>query len=262
MRVHVVSDVHGNVEALARAAEGADALVILGDLLDFVDYNDYSAGILGAVFGAGVVRRFAELRSGGAPGEAGVFARQMWDDLDDPAAVVIDAVREQYRRIFAVLPDPTYAVPGNVDLPQLWPEFAHDGVRVLDGEATDIGGLRFGFVGGALLPDGVSPRRADPWMSYLRTSQDYATAVGGLPEVDVLCSHVPPAVPELVYDVVARNPEIGSEALLDVIRRNQPWAALFGHVHHPLAPRVRLGRTECVNVGHFQRIAVPYMLRW
>lgn len=262
MRVHVVSDVHGNVEALARAADGADALVVLGDLLAFVDYSDYSAGILGVVFGAGVVRRFAELRSGGTPGEAGVFARQMWDELDDPAAVVIDAVREQYRRIFAVLPDPTYAVPGNVDLPQLWPEFAHDGVRVLDGDATDIGGLRFGFVGGALLPDGVCPRRGDPWMSYLRTPQDYATAVGGLPAVDVLCSHVPPAVPELVYDVAARKPEIGSEALLDVIRRNQPWAALFGHVHQPLAQRVRLGHTECVNVGHFRHSAVPYVLRW
>jgi Icc-related predicted phosphoesterase len=262
VRVHVVSDVHGNVEALARAGEGADALVVLGDLLDFVDYHDHSAGILGAVLGAGTVRRFAELRSGGAPGEAGAFARRMWDELADPAAVVLDAVREQYRRLFAVLPDPTYAVPGNVDLPQLWPEFAHDGVQVLDGEATDIGGLRFGFVGGALLPDGAAPRRTDPWMPYLRTPQDYAAAVDGLPQVDVLCTHAPPAVPELVYDVVARNPEIGSGALLGAIRRDQPWTALFGHVHQPLAARVRIGRTECVNVGHFQRTGIPYVLQW
>lgn len=262
MRVHVVSDVHGNVEALARAGEGADALVVLGDLLDFVDYDDHSAGILGAVFGAEVVRRFAELRSGGAPGEAGVFVRQLWDGLDDPAAVIIDAVREQYRQLFAVLPDATYAVPGNVDLPQLWPEFAHGGVQVLDGDVTDIGGLRFGFVGGGLLPSGACSRRTGPWMSYLRTPQDYATAVGKLPRVDVLCSHVPPAVPELVYDIAARNPEIGSDALLDVIRSEQPRAALFGHVHQPLAARVRLGRTECVNVGHFRRTGVPYVLQW
>ena len=32
MRVHVVSDVHGAADALARAGDGADALVVLGDL--------------------------------------------------------------------------------------------------------------------------------------------------------------------------------------------------------------------------------------
>ena len=47
MRVHVVSDVHGNVDALARAGDGADALVVLGDLIDFVDYRDPTGGILG-----------------------------------------------------------------------------------------------------------------------------------------------------------------------------------------------------------------------
>lgn len=262
MRVHVISDVHGNVDALARAGEGADALLVLGDLLDFVDYHDHSAGILGAVFGPGVVRRFAELRSRGAPGEAGRYVQRMWASLDDPDAVVTDAVREQYRQVFAVLPNPTYALPGNVDLPQLWPEFAHAGVQLLDGQAADIGGLRFGFVGGGLLPDGVSPRRAGPWMPYVRTQPDYAAAVAKLPAVDVLCSHIPPAVPELVYDVAARNPEIGSGQLLERIHRDRPRASLFGHVHRPLAARVRLGRTECINVGHFQRTGVPYVLQW
>lgn len=33
-------------------------------------------------------------------------------------------------------------------------------------------------------------------------------------------------------------------------------------LRQPLAPRVRLGRTECVNVGHFQRTAVPNVLQW
>ena len=32
MRVHVVSDVHGRADALARAGDGADALVCLGDM--------------------------------------------------------------------------------------------------------------------------------------------------------------------------------------------------------------------------------------
>jgi Icc-related predicted phosphoesterase len=80
--------------------------------------------------------------------------------------------------------------------------------------------------------------------------------------VDMLCSHIPPAVPELLYDVQARRPELGSEQLLRVIYRDRPRIAVFGHVHQPLAPRVRVGRTECINVGHFQRTGSPHELRW
>ena len=53
----------------------------------------------------------------------------------------------------------------------------------------------------------------------------------------MLCSHAPPAVPELAYDVVSRRSEAPSAALLDRIRRDRPRAALFGHVHQPLAQR-------------------------
>jgi Icc-related predicted phosphoesterase len=62
--------------------------------------------------------------------------------------------------------------------------------------------------------------------------------------------------------VVSRRPESASPALLEVIRRDRPRAALFGHVHQPLAARARVGRTECVNVGHFRRTGTPYVLRW
>jgi Icc-related predicted phosphoesterase len=37
---------------------------------------------------------------------------------------------------------------------------------------------------------------------------------------------------------------------------------LFGHVHQPLASRVRIGRTECINVGHFRATGTPYALEW
>jgi Icc-related predicted phosphoesterase len=86
--------------------------------------------------------------------------------------------------------------------------------------------------------------------------------VAALGPVDVLCSHIPPAVPELCYDVVARRSENASTALLDVIRADRPRWSLFGHVHQPLAARTRIGRTECVNVGHFKRTGEPYVLRW
>lgn len=261
VRVHVVSDVHGNVDALAKAGDGADALLVLGDLIDFVNYHDHSAGILGSLFGSTAVHEFAQLRCGGVPGAAAAFVGDLWATLPDPREVVRQAIAEQYERLFAVLPCPTYATPGNVDLPELWPRFAHAGVHVLDGQSAEIGGLNWGFVGGGVLPLGFEPSRQPVFRSYLRTPRQYAAAVAALGQVDMLCSHVPPAVPELLYDVQARRFETGSEHLLAVIRRDRPRSALFGHVHQPLAQRVRVGRTECVNVGHFQRTGVPYVVR-
>jgi Icc-related predicted phosphoesterase len=260
VRVHVVSDVHGNMDALARAGDGADALLVLGDLIDFVDYHDHAAGILGSVCGPAAVERFTRLRSAGEPKAAYAFVRQLWDQLPDAPRLVRQAIAQQYELLFAVLPTPTYATPGNVDLPELWPHFVHAGVHILDGQSTEIGGLRWGFVGGGLLPRGVVPQREPVFRSYLRTPEQYATAVAALGRVDMLCSHIPPAVPELLYDVRARRPEIGSEELLTLIQRDRPRTALFGHVHQPLARRVRVGRTECVNVGHFQRTGVPYVV--
>ena len=262
MRVHVVSDVHGNVDALARAGEGADALIVLGDLLDFVDYHDHAQGILGAVFGPEKVAVFAELRRARQSANLAAYARSLWSGLDNAADVVEEAIREQYSKLFAAMTAPTYATPGNVDVPALWPEYTGDGIRMLDGEATVIGGLRFGFVGGALLAPGATLRRTGVWVPYLRPREDFDAGVAALGPVDVLCTHIPPAVPELCYDVVARRPEQASTALLDVIHTDRPRWSLFGHVHQPLAARLRLGRTECVNVGHFKRTARPYVLRW
>jgi Icc-related predicted phosphoesterase len=66
----------------------------------------------------------------------------------------------------------------------------------------------------------------------------------------------------LTYDVVGRRFERGSEVLYDAIRDTQPELVLFGHVHNPVAQRVRIGRTECVNVGHFRGTCKPYVLAW
>ncbi|HYS34146.1 MAG TPA: metallophosphoesterase, partial [Pseudonocardiaceae bacterium] len=160
MRVHVVSDVHGNVDALARAGEGADALIVLGDLLDFVDYHDHSKGILGQVFGPEKVAVFAELRRGRRSAPLAAYASTLWTELNNAADVVEAAIRDQYAKLFAAMTAPTYATPGNVDVPALWPEFAGDGIHLLDGQTALVGGLVFGFVGGALLAPGATLRRA------------------------------------------------------------------------------------------------------
>jgi Icc-related predicted phosphoesterase len=262
VRVHVVSDVHGNSDALARAGDGADALVVLGDLIDFVDYHDHSGGILGSVFGPEKVARFAQLRRSRQHGELAAYARTLWEGLDNAADLVQSVIREQYARLFGAMTAPTFATPGNVDVPELWTEFADEHLTFLDGEVAEIGGLRFGFVGGSILPPGGRIRRSGVWFPYLRPEEDYNVRVGKLTELDVLCSHIPPAVPELTYDVVARRGEPGSRALVELITQQRPRWSLFGHVHQPLSARIRIGMTDCINVGHFQRTQVPHVLRW
>ncbi|WP_326795441.1 metallophosphoesterase [Streptomyces sp. NBC_01808] len=253
MRVHVVSDVHGNSADLARAGDGADALVCLGDLILFIDYADHSRGIFPDLFGVANTTRSVELRTARRFDEHREFVRSLWAGMDKRGEIE-KAVRKQYAELFAAFPTPTYATYGNVDIPRLWPEFAREGTTVLDGERVEIGGLVFGFVGGGLQTPMRTPYEID--------DETYAAKVAAVGDVDVLCSHIPPLVPDLCYDTVARRFERGSEALLEAVHKVRPRYALFGHVHQPLARRMRIGATECVNVGHFASRGKPWVLEW
>ncbi|MER5444422.1 metallophosphoesterase [Streptomyces sp. NPDC002764] len=254
-RVHVVSDVHGNARDLARAGEGADALICLGDLVLFLDYADHSRGIFPDLFGTENADRLVELRTARRFEEAREFGARLWAGIGtDRRTAIEEAVRKQYAEMFAALPAPTYATYGNVDIPALWPEYARPGTTVLDGGRVEIGGWTFGFVGGGLRTAMRTPYEID--------DEEYAAKIEAVGEVDVLCTHIPPEVPELVYDTVARRFERGSVALLEAIRRTRPRYALFGHVHQPLVRRMRIGVTECVNVGHFAGTGRPWTLEW
>ncbi|MEO3972994.1 metallophosphoesterase [Streptomyces sp. CAU 1734] len=254
-RVNVVSDVHGNAGDLARAGEGADALICLGDLVLFLDYADHSRGIFPELFGTANADLIVSLRTARRFPEARELARRLWAELGlERETAIEEAVRRQYAELFAAFPTPTYATYGNVDMPDLWPEYARPGTTILDGQRAEIGGRVFGFVGGGL----QTPMRTP----YEIPDEEYAAKVEALGEVDVLCSHIPPEVPELTYDTVARRFERGSSALLAAIRRTRPRYALFGHVHQPLAARMRVGATECVNVGHFASTGRPWTLEW
>jgi Icc-related predicted phosphoesterase len=254
MRVHVVSDVHGQAGALARAGDGADAVVCLGDLLLFLDYDDPADGIFAQLFGAAAATRLIALRTARRFSDAAELSSGLWATVGDRRAVIDAAVRRQYAELFAAMPTPAFVTYGNVDVPSLWPEFARDGVRVLHGETAEIGGRTFGFVGGGLRTPMRTPHEV--------SDEDYAAAVAAVGPVDVLCCHIPPDLPDLLYDVVARRTERGSAAVLDAIRDTQPSLVLFGHVHNPLIARTRVGRTECVNVGHFRSTRTPYVLQW
>jgi Icc-related predicted phosphoesterase len=257
MRVHVVSDVHGTTDALAAAGEGADMLICLGDMLLFLDYADHTQGIFADLYGPEHAQEYIGLRTARRFDEArrltaGIAARLTAERGADMRTLTEEAARRQYAALFGALAEPAYLTYGNVDVPRMWPSYLKPGHHVLDGGQVEVGGITFGFAGGGL----ISPYRTPNEI----TETEFAAKLAALGTVDVICTHIPPSVPDLLFDVKARRMETGSASLLETIRRVQPRYAFFGHVHNPLARRVRVGRTECVNVGHFRATRMPYVV--
>lgn len=245
MKFAIVSDVHGRVDGLAEAGRGAEVFVCLGDLILFLDYDEPTNGIFAELHGEAMARRYIELRTANRWQEARDLSQQLWSSVGENTWEVISReVGRQYRAIFAAMP-PGLLTYGNVDVPPLWPDLVQPHHRVLDGEAIEMGGLRLGFVGGGL----PSPMRTP----FEIPEEEFDAKIEAVGPVDVLFSHIPPSVPELTYDTEARRFERGSAGLLRAVQRWQPRYLFHGHIHNPLVPRMRIGRTEIINVGHFRR---------
>lgn len=254
MGIFVVSDLHGAHEELRKTLPEGATLLLLGDLINFLDYSDMS-GILTEVFPVEAVQEVSNLRAVGDYETARSLIRARAAGREEEIRDLIGRrVREEYEIVFAALPNPTYLILGNVDSPIVAHAFAqeHPGVHEADGQIIEIDGERFGFVGGALpTPLHVAGEISENQMR---------AKIEALGEADVVCSHIPPAIPELCYDTLARHSEQGSVDLLRYIEDVQPRRAYFGHVHQPLVSALRVGRTVCINVGYFRatRRAFPH----
>ena len=243
MRVTVISDLHGAAGRLRAVAREADVLIVLGDLINVIDYRDMD-GILVEIFGREPVAAAAELRANGRFDEARATIRAHTDPEMDFRARFAELAAGQYGDVLAELPEGSVITYGNVDVPDLLRSMVPDGVRLVDGEAFELAGLRWGLVGGGVrTPLGVPGEVPD---------EDWAGKLQALGDVDVVGTHMPPRIPWYCYDTVAAKFEPGSTPLLAYIQERQPRYALFGHVHQPLVDRGGIGRTELVNVGHFR----------
>jgi Icc-related predicted phosphoesterase len=255
--IFLVSDLHGAPDALRKAVPEGGSLVLLGDLINFIDYTSMT-GILTEVFPVEAVERVVALRTEGRIEEArDVMRRRSVGHEDEISQAIGTRVEEQYDKVFSVLPDPTYLILGNVDNPSVAVGLSSRTpvVRYVDGRVLELEGERFGFVGGGL----PSPLHVAGEI----TPEQMRAKIERLGEVDVVCSHIPPALPELCFDTRAGRTERGSDDLLAYIRDVQPRRAYFGHVHQPLVSATHIGRTLCVNVGYFRATskAFPHA-RW
>lgn len=260
MRLSFVSDVHGNVAGLREAARRAEQLVVLGDLIDYVDYHDPAGGILGRIFGASRVQPFIDLRLAGDFAQLREFNYALWASIPDPLGTLSDVVTALYRDVVAAVGPDALLTLGNVDVAELWTEVAGDRLPYLDGQVVEVAGRRLGFVGGGASrrPGAVFGGPSSVWRPFMRSHEEYRAAVAALGPVDIVCSHVPPAIPLLRYDVVPGRMEMCGPGLVEAIDEYGPELSVHGHVHQPIARRLRRGRTECVNVGHFQRFPEPF----
>jgi Icc-related predicted phosphoesterase len=240
-----ISDVHDAPDALRRVVALGEEIVILGDLVNLTDYRT-GHGAVAAVLGIDFATKTSTARAMGDYPRM----REMWRD---EAAISGDDLRErigaelagQYRNAAdALTGGHGLVIHGNVDRPDVLRTTLPEGFQYVHGEVVERQGLRLGFVGGGV----ETPIGADGEVS----DEDMKRMLDDLGPVDILCSHVPPAIPPLRTDVVTGREERGSEPIRDYLRETQPLLHLFGDVHQPKASTWRLGRTRCHNAGYFR----------
>jgi len=236
----LVADIHGANRALARVARSGEPLAVLGDLLDLFDYRT-GEGLMADLVGRDVVLEFLRLRERGE----GAAARAVWRAVEEGhreevAARFDELVRAAYAEVAEALAGAeAYVIHGNADAPGPLRGCLPRGVRWVDGEVVEIEGLRVGFVGGG------------PNYPGKRSEEELAEMLGVLAEVDVLCTHVAPAVGPLGRDVISGRPK-HSRAVLEYLLAHRPRWHYFGDVHQPQALSWRVGETLCRNVGYFR----------
>ncbi|MGH2754923.1 MAG: metallophosphoesterase family protein [Actinomycetota bacterium] len=246
MSIYVISDLHGAADAIPKAVPEGSTLLLLGDLLNVIDYAEMS-GILVDIFSVDDVAEVVQLRTEGRVEEAQRIMHSRSAGREQEIRDRFGALAAaQYEEIFAHLPDPTHLILGNVDIPNMAAAFIDSTPAANDADTSviELEGERFGFAGGAL-----------PTPLHIAgeiTEEEMRAKIQCLPEVDVLCSHIPPAIPELCWDTLAKRSERGSQDLLEYINDVQPRRHYFGHVHQPLVSSMSIGRTVCVNVGYFR----------
>jgi Icc-related predicted phosphoesterase len=244
----IVSDVHGAVEPLRRVASLGEPLLVLGDLINYIDYRS-NEGIVADISGKDLVDEFVRIRAAQGQDAATEFWHAQWagreEGLEDRYR---DAVEASYRDVCGALRGSNaYVTYGNVDRPGMLADHLPEGVRFVDAEVVEIEGRSVGFAGGGLTSIGTPGEVSETEM------EDKLDQLG---PVDILATHVPPAVPALACDVIGGRQK-GSTAVLEYIERELPAFHYFGDIHQPRATTWRIGSTTCVNVGYFRATERP-----
>ncbi|MGD2051447.1 MAG: metallophosphoesterase [Acidimicrobiia bacterium] len=241
--MRLVSDVHGASAALRRIAAEPGPLLVLGDLINFIDYRTLD-GIVADVSGRSFVAEMVRLRAAADhAGASRLWSRSQQGQEDEVRARYLAAIEEAYAEVCAALAGAeAYVTFGNVDRPDLLQRHLPDGVTFVESGVFEIEGWRVGIVGGGTVSIGTPGEITEAQM---------AERLAALGPVDMLCTHAPPAIGPLARDVVGGR-EKGSSAIVAYLERMSPRFHYFGDIHQPQATSWRFGATRCRNVGYFR----------
>lgn len=241
--IRIISDIHGAVAALRRVTSQPGPLLILGDLINFIDYRDNS-GIVADIAGREFVTDVVRARSSGDFAAAGelwrAHRRGREDELRASYGAAIDSA---YAEICAPLRGVQATVTyGNVDNVDVMLRHLPESVGFVDAGTITVAGQKFGIVGGGV-PTINSPGEIP--------DEEMAERLESIGPVDVLCTHVAPDVEPLATDVIGGTAK-GSPAVREYLERYQPACHYFGDIHQPQAVSWTVGETRCINVGYFR----------
>lgn len=241
--IRLISDIHGAAAALRRIAPGESPLLVLGDLINFIDYRN-NDGIVSDIAGHDFVDKVVTLRSQGDFAGAGELWRAHSEGREDELrGLYAKAIAAAYDEVCPALEGvEAYVTYGNVDNPEVMKSRLPSSARFIEAEVIELDGVSVGIVGGGV-PTIGSPGEI--------TDEEMANRLATIGPVDVLCTHVAPSIRPLAADVVGGRQK-GSQAVLEYIRRHQPGHHYFGDIHQPQAVGWRIGNTFCRNVGYFR----------
>jgi len=246
LAIKIMSDIHGEYRAMRSQLRGDDVAILLGDYLNLIDFRTFE-GILSEVYSREEIRKVLTLMATGDKEKARMQIRDSIGGTPEKSEQVRAIIAASYIEFFASIPCKCFMIYGNTDGPEIMKKLgATAGVELVECGVVHVDGQRFGMVSGA--PQG-------PWNAGLPGEMDterYDKMVASLGPVDVLCTHYPPAIPDLTWDTLAERDEVGSPALLSYIDENRPSHHYFGHVHHPRESCVVRGSTSVVNAGFFR----------
>jgi Icc-related predicted phosphoesterase len=240
-----ISDVHDSPMALRRLVKMGEEIVILGDIVNLTDYRT-GEGAVAEVLGSEFAKRASHARGkGDYAAMRSQWAELSGDSTGDLRVEIGKVLGVQYERAREALEGGRgLVIHGNVDRPESLIASLPEDFRYVHGEVVERHGLRLGFVGGGV----PTPLQATGEVS----DEEMETILGNLGNVDILCTHVPPALPSLRRDVVTGREERGSDPVRDYLIESQPRYHLFGDVHQPQASTWRVGGTRCMNAGYFR----------
>lgn len=240
-------DIHGEFETLFDLVSADDILFIAGDLLNFMDFTDITKGIL---YNAFTHEELAEGLKEYARGNLD-RVREGIREISTPGHERYERVRPliegTYERLCASISGKTFIIFGNDDYPAILRAKLDGKAEIIESGVVTVGGLSVGLVSG--MPEGNHTMG----LAGEIPAETFRQRIFSLGHVDVIVTHIPPTIPELTYDVIAKRQEPSSDALLDYINQYHPSYAFFGHVHNPKQQAMEIGRTRALNLGFFKK---------